>query len=397
MSENFLLRTFKELRWQPLKALECFRWVGKNLDYEHNSVTYNGIARVLAQCDSIREFWSVVTEMRTQGHEMDIDTHIKISRNFQKCRFMKDAVELYEFMMDGPFEPSDQDCILLLKTISVDPDLDLVFRVVKKYEAAGHTLSKAVYDGIHRSLTSIGRFDEAQKIVEAMENLGYEPDNFTYSQVVFGLCKASDEACTVLDEMEARGCLPDIKTWTILIKGHCAAYQIEKALSCFAKMMRKNLDVDADLLDVLINGFLIQKKLHGAYTLLAEMVDKSRLRPWQATYKLLIERLLELRRLEEALNLLHMMKKHNYPPFAEPFVQYISKYGTVDDAREFLNALSVREYASGAAYLHVLRSFFNEGWHSEATDLFYKSPPHIRTHKEISNLFGSTKNHRTPA
>ncbi|XP_023530746.1 pentatricopeptide repeat-containing protein At3g48250, chloroplastic [Cucurbita pepo subsp. pepo] len=399
LSDSFVIRVLKELRNFPLKGLSFFHWVGCRPDYDHNTVTYNAIARVLGRDDSIEAFWGLVEEMKNAGHEIDIDTYIKISRQFQRSKMMGDAVKLYELMMDGPYKPSLQDCSVLLRSISAsdNPDLSLVFRVAKKFEATGYSLSKAVYDGIHRSLTSAGKFDEAENIVKSMRNAGYEPDNVTYSQLVFGLCKARrlEEACEVLDEMEAQGCVPDIKTWTILIQGHCTANEVDKALVCFAKMIEKNCDPDADLLDVLISGFLGQKKLDGAYQLLIELVNKAHLRPWQATYKHLIEKLLEVRKLEEAISLLRLMKKQNYPPFPEPFVQYISKFGTVEDAAEFLKALSSKEYPSMSAYLHIFNSFFNEGRHSEAKDLLFKCPHHIRKHSEICKLFGSAESKST--
>ncbi|GMI67318.1 Buthionine sulfoximine-insensitive roots 6 [Hibiscus trionum] len=392
LSDNLVIRVLKELRNCPRKGLKFFDWAGKCSSYKHNTVTYNALVRVLARHDSIAEFWSVVGEMKGEGFEMDIDTYIKVSRNFQKFRMLEDAVKLYEFMMDGPYQPSEQDCSLLLRSISSADarDLSLVFRVVNKYEAAGYSLSKAIYDGIHRSLTKVGKFDEAAKIIETMRNAGCEPDNITYSQLVFGLCKARrlEEACKVLDEMEANGCRPDIKTWTVLIKGHCDANQIDGALMCFSKML-KNCEADADLLDVLINGFVGQNRIDGAYKLLVEMVNVVHLRPWQATFKLLIEKLLGKRKLEESMNLLKLMKKQNYPPYAEPFVRYISKLGAVEDAKEFLKALSVKEYPSIGAYIHVIESFLEEGRHSEAQDLLYKCPHHIRNHPKASELFGT--------
>ncbi|KAF9603245.1 hypothetical protein IFM89_034578 [Coptis chinensis] len=395
LSEDFLLRVFRALRQHPLKAFSIFRWAEKLVGYNHDAVTYNGILRVLGQEDSIKEFWSVVKELKSAGHDMDIDTYIKLSRHFQKGRLMNDAVELYELMMDGPFKPSAQNCNTLLKQLSLTdtPDLSLVFRVVKKYEASGHTPSKAVYDGIHRSLTSVGRFDEAENIVVTMRNAGYEPDNITYSQLVFGLCKAGrmEEAREMLDKMEAQGCVPDMKTWTILIQGHCTAGKIDQAVTCFTKMLEKNISVDADLLEVLVNGLCSNKKVEGAYTLVIEMVDKANLRPWQATYKNLIQKLLGERRLEEAFKILWLMRKHNFPPFPEPFIDYISKCGTVEDAIEFLKVLSVKQYPSSSAYLHVLESFIKEGRMSEARDLLYKCPHHIRNHADILNLFASLR------
>ncbi|OMO53376.1 hypothetical protein COLO4_36756 [Corchorus olitorius] len=393
LSDNFVIRVLKELRNYPRKGLKFFHWVGKCSGYEHNTVTYNALLRVLARHDSIGEFWNVVEQMNGEGFEIDIDTYTKVTRHFQKFKMLEDAVKFYEIMMDGPYKPSAQDCSLLLRRLSGGSaeDMDLVNRVVSKYEAAGYSLSKAIYDGVHRSLTGLGRFDEAEKVMKTMKNAGCEPDNITYSQLVFGLCKAGrlEEARNVLGEMEAQGCTPDIKTWTILIQGHCDANQMDDALMCFANM-QKNCDADADLLDVLINGFIKQNKINGAYKLLVEMVNILHLRPWQATFKNLIEKLLRERKFEESMNLLKLMKKQNHPPNAEPLVQYISKFGTVDDAMEFLKALTTsKQYPSLGAYVHLLKSFLKEGRHPEAQDILYKCPHHIRQHSKISQLFGT--------
>nr|XP_010929894.1 pentatricopeptide repeat-containing protein At3g48250, chloroplastic [Elaeis guineensis] len=395
LSEIMVAKVLQELRDCPSKVLAFFRWVGQRPGYKHGSVAYNAMARVLGQGDFIGEFWSLVQEMKGEGHEMDIDTYIKLSRRFQKTKMMREAVELYEFMMDGPYKPAIQDCGMLLRQIALSgmPDLELVFRVVRKYEAAGYSLSKVVYDGIHRSLTSIGKFDEADEILKKMKLAGYEPDNITYSQLVYGLCKAKrlDDACKVLDEMEAGGCIPDLKTWTVLIQGHCSAGEVNKALELLAKMIEKNCEADADVLDVLVKGLCSKRRADGAYTLVVEMVESARIRAWQATYKYLIQELLSVRMLEEALKLLNTMKSHKFPPFADPFPPYIAKYGTIEDARDFLKALTVNDYPSATAYLHVFKSFFQEGRYSEAQDLLFKCPHHIRKHGEISKLFGSIK------
>lgn len=226
-----------------------------------------------------------------------------------------------------------------------------------------------------------------------MRNAGYEPDNITYSQMVFGLCKMRrfEEACKVLEDMESSRCIPDIKTWTILIQGHCSANEVDKALLCFAKMIEKGCDPDADLLDVLADGFLSQKRIEGAYELVAEISRKCRISPWQATYKKLIEKLLGVMKFEEALELLRLMKSHNYPPYHLPFVPYISKFGSVEDAEAFLKALSVKSYPSHIVYVQVFESLFREGRLSEAKDLLYKTPHHIRTHSKICKLFGSSE------
>lgn len=395
-SEMAVAKVLREVRNTPIKGLGFFRWAAaRSPDYKHGSFAYNAVARVLGREESIKEFWDLVEEMKREGFEMDIDTYVKLSRQFLKNKMMEEAVKLYEFMMDGPYKPAIQECGILLRQISLTcaPDLDLVSRVVRKYEAAGHSLSKVVYDGIHRSLTRNGRFEEAEEMMKRMKDAGFEPDNITYSQLVYGLCKAKrfDEACEVLDEMEEWGCVPDLKTWTVLIQGQCHAGEVDMALRCLTKMLEKGCEADADLLDILVKGLCGQRRADGAYTLVIEMVDKARLRPWQATSKYLIQQLLKERMLEEALKILGLMKSHKYPPFAEPFPPYISKFGTVEDAREFLKTLSVKTYPSAAAYLYVFKSFFDEGRYTEAQDLLFKCPHHIRKHADITKLFGSIK------
>ncbi|VVB04766.1 unnamed protein product [Arabis nemorensis] len=394
LSDNFVIRVLKELRGHPLKALAFFHWVGgSSSGYQNSTVTYNAALRVLARPNSVAEFWSVVDEMKNVGHEVDLDTYIKVSRQFQKSRMMIDAVKLYEFMMDGPFKPSIQDCSLLLRFLSAgpNPDLDLVFRVSRKYESTGNSLSKAIYDGIHRSLSIVGRFDEAEEIMKAMRNAGFEPDNIAYSQLVFGLCKANrlEEACGVLDQMEAQGCFPDIKTWTILIQGHFKNNDVDKAFVCFANMLEKGFDIDSDLLDVLVGGFLSQNRIEGACKFLMEMVRNANVKPWQSTYKTLIDKLLEIKKGEEALDLLQMMKKQNYPAYAEAFDGYLAKFGTLEDAKKFLDVLCSNNSPSFAAYFHVIEAFYREGRLSDAKDLLFICPHHFKTHPKISALFGA--------
>ncbi|KAF6137137.1 hypothetical protein GIB67_030901 [Kingdonia uniflora] len=393
LSRDSVLRILRDLCRYPLKALEFFRWVEEYQDCKHDTVTYNGIVRVLGQEESVKEFWSMVKEMKSFGYDIDIDTYIKLSRRLQKNHMIKDVVELYEMMMDSPYKPLLQECSTLLRKVAnVDtPDLSLVYRVAKKYESAGHTLSKSVYDGIHRALTRVGKFDEADNILVTMRNAGYEPNNITFSQLVFGLCKAGrlEEACKTLDEMELQGCIPDIMTWTILIQGHLKAGEVDGALKCLTKMIGKNCFADAHLLEVLVSGLYSKNRLNSAYTLVVELVGEARLVPWQATYKYLIKMLLGERKLEEAFNILRLMKKHNFPPFTQPFGDYIAKNGTVEDARELLRMLSAKP--SSAAYFNLLQSFLGEGRHSEAQDLFNTFPYHIRNDNNISSLFGSLK------
>ncbi|KAF9599195.1 hypothetical protein IFM89_035654 [Coptis chinensis] len=119
LSENVLLEIFTALRGQPFKVLFFFRWVEEHMGYTHNAVTYNSILKVLDKQNSIKEFWDVVKELKSTGHDIDSDTYIKLTRTFQKRMMLTDAVELYELMIDGPYKPSALHCGSLLRAISL--------------------------------------------------------------------------------------------------------------------------------------------------------------------------------------------------------------------------------------------------------------------------------------
>ncbi|KAF9586864.1 hypothetical protein IFM89_039913 [Coptis chinensis] len=395
LSENALLRIFLALHKRPLRALRFFRWVEEHMGYAHNAVTYNCILRVLDKKETIEEFWSLVKELKSAGHDIDSDTYIKLSRSFRRSKMLKDAVELYEIMMDGPYNPPFSNCCTFLVEIALTntPDLDFAFRVFNKYEASGQTLVRILYDMIHRSLTTVGRFDEAEKFLDTMRNVGHEPNNITYSHIVFGLTKAGrvEEACKILGEMEAQGYVLEFKTWEIIIQRHCLAGEIDQALNIFNKILEKNIPADTDLLEVLVNGLCSRERVDDAYTLVIEMVEKVNIKPFLDTYKNLIQKLLGERKLKEALNLLRLMKKQNRPSLEEPFNDYISKFGTVDDAIDYLMALRVKKFPPVVIYSHAIESFCKEGRQSEAQDLLEKCPPHIRGDSGILKFVTSPK------
>ncbi|KAF6137152.1 hypothetical protein GIB67_030916 [Kingdonia uniflora] len=257
LSDNSVLSILWELREYPSKALEFFRWVEEIQEYKHNAVTYNAIVWVFGFKLCIEEFWKLVKETKSAGYDIDMDTYAKALKVFINKKKMKDTVELYELMMDSPYKPPIEDCSYILGKISLHgtTDLSLADRVIKKFEEAGNTLSKSEYDMMHRSFSNLGKFDEANKIMETMKIAGYAPDNVTFNQIVYGLCRAGkfEEACNTLDVMETQGNVPDLKMRTTLIQGLSKTGEIDKALACLTKTQETYSDSVADLVKVLVN------------------------------------------------------------------------------------------------------------------------------------------------
>lgn len=389
-----VLSVLQSLGEDPETAWEFFKWVGRQTCFKHSASTYNAMIKLVGSNKYIDFFWILINEMGHKGYQMDIKTYIVVLRRFIKRKMMKDAVDLFIWMMDnGESKPSSQNCSRVLHELSLfsSPDIDLVFKVVEAFRDGGGYLDKAVYDGIHRSLSSSGRFDEAEDVVNVMRKAGFVPDNITYSQLVYGLCKAGrlDEGCTILEKMKGLGCIPDLKTWTILIDGHCRAGKVDKALSCFRQMLEDGCQADYEVLAILVSAFCNQNRVDNAYSFLCQMIEEKSVKPSQATLKELIKKLTHAEKLPEALKVFYLMKDGGFPPFVDPFYEIYAKSGTVDRALDFLNSMRRKRIAPVKAYFAMLDAFCKAGKQIEAQDLLYKCPPEIRSNAEILSLFGS--------
>lgn len=393
-STDVVKMVLENLATEPMKALIFFRWVKESGLFNHNKQTYNAMAIVLGREDCIDRFWKLVDEMKVAGYEMEMETYVKVSNRFCKRKMIKDAVYLYEFAMGGVNKPSAQECTFLLKKIAVSKDFDmgLFSRVVKVYTEKGNALTDTMLYTVLKSLTSVGRLVESDKVLKVMQECGFLPGGNLRSKIAFQLSSAGkkDEACKYMDVLESSGLTSDFKTTASLIEGHCVSGDLEKASDYFHEMVEKEAGSSASrALDSLVHAYCDKNRALDACRILKDCASNNELKPWHTTYKLLIKKLLAQGGFEEALTLLSLMKEHGYPPFLDPFIQHISKKGTKDDALAFLKAMTSKKFPSITVFLQMFEAFFKVRRHNEAQELLSKCPRHIRSHADVLDLFCS--------
>lgn len=396
LSSDLVITVLEHIGLYPKKALVFFRWLEENPSFKIEGKVYNSMARVLGHEDCMEEFRDVLHKMRNAGYKMEMETYIKVSGRFHKRRMVAGAVDLYEFAMCGSEKPSLQDFMFLLKKIVVskDPEMDLISRVVRVFVDAGNSVKKSTFNAVLKSLRSVGKLGECDKILKAMEKGGFVADSAIYDRVISQLCDAGrlHEACEYIDGLEKSGCNPSMKAWTSLVQKHSLAGELDRAVSCFRKMVeRKGGENVGCAFEALVNGLCQNNRVEDAFKILKEMVTKKNLQPWHSTYKFMIERLLSQGRVKEACTLLGSMKNHGFPPFIDPFIGYISKTGTVDDAMGFLKAMTVKEFPSREVFVRMFKALLKAGRHDMAHNVLSKSPGSVRNHVDVLNLFYSMK------
>ncbi|XAR51590.1 hypothetical protein NMG60_11006259 [Bertholletia excelsa] len=361
-STDLVAMVLGRLGTEPNKALIFFRWIQESSLFKHDELTYNAMVRVLGREDCIDKFWRVVNEMRGEGHDLLAKTYVEVLQRFVHRRMMKDAVDLYEFASCGANKPLIEDCTFLLRKIvtSKDIDMDLFQKVVRTFSGSGNVLSSSTFDAVLKSLISVGRVGECNKILKAMKEGGLLPSDTLLSKIAFELSRRrkKEEASEFMDDVEASGCNINYKTLSSLVDGYCVAGDFEEASNCFQKMVEK------------------AGTSHAGYA-------------WHSTYKLLISKFLARGGFEKALTLLDMMKAQGFPPFLDPFIEFISKNGTADQALTFLNAMTVKRFPSIPVFERVFEAYLNAGRHDEAHNLLSKCPRHIGNNADVLNLFST--------
>ncbi|KAG6656201.1 pentatricopeptide repeat-containing protein At3g02490, mitochondrial-like [Carya illinoinensis] len=384
---------------EPTRALIFFRWVEESGLFKHDEQTYNVMARVLGREDCIDRFWKVVAEVRSNGYEMEEETYVKVLGRFCKRKMTEDAVDLYEFAMAGARKPSVHCCTFLLRKVAVGKEFDmhLFSRVVRIFTQSGNVMTNSMLDAVLKSLTSVGRFRDCNKVLKAMEESGFGASGHLQSKIVFKLCSSgkNDEASELLETLEKCGSDLDHGTWASFIEGHCVAGNHDKASECFQKMVEKEgVSSAGNAFNILVNSYCQKNRAIEACTLLVGLVNVKQLMPWHNTYKELISKLLVQGGFKDALNLLGLMKNQGFPPYVDPFIEYVSKSGTGDDAIVFLKEMTSKRFPATSLFLRMFEALFKAGRYTEAQNFLSKCPGFIRNHADVLNLFCSVNSRK---
>ncbi|KAE8706837.1 Pentatricopeptide repeat-containing protein [Hibiscus syriacus] len=215
-------------------------------------------------------------------------------------------------------------------------------------------------DSITKSLTSVGRLGECNKVLKVTEEHGFVAGGNLQSKITFSLASAGkkDEAAEFIDRVEASNTDLEHKAWASLIEGCCAAGDLETASTYFKNMVEK------------------EGVSHAGYAF--EWLE-------------LIRKLLAQGGFNDALSLLSLMKNNGFPPFVDPFIEYVSRSGSSDDAIAFLKSMTSKKFPSMSVVLRVFKAFLKAAKQNEAQDLLSKCPSYVRNYADVLNLFCSMK------
>ncbi|KAF2282755.1 hypothetical protein GH714_043164 [Hevea brasiliensis] len=384
INHELVLKVLKSLESSPDPARRFFDWVLERDSERLSSKAYNLMLGITGVNGSVEEFWALVETMKKKGYEKiglrvsrivrnqvweeDVEQQIKdlnvaFSSNLVKIVLENLAMEPMKALnfLGGSRR---MGCLSMMKAVIMqwrgfwEGKIVLTgFGRVIRIFGNDYVLTDSMLNAVLKSLTSVGRFGECNKVLKEMKEGGFVASGNLQSKIAFRLSSAgnNDKVSEFVDHMEASGSNLDYRAWASLIEGHCASGDLEGASDCFQNMIEKEGVSNAGYAFESLDGFT------------------------------------------DALNLLDLMKNHGFPPFVDPFIKYVSKFGTGDDAIAFMKATTSKMFPSTSVVLRLFKAFFKAGRHVEAQDFLSKCPRYVRNHADVLNLFCSMKGGKNTA
>lgn len=394
-SSDLVVKVLGILEVDPNKALIFFRWLEDSDGFEHDSKSYNALARVVGkEEDHSQKFWRVVDEMRSKGHEMEKETYFSVFQQFLQKQMIEDAVKLYELAMNGGNKPSVEDFTLLLKKIVLRKELDMdsFKKVVEVFNANGNAFTDNILDAVIKSLTSVGKMKECNKILAALKKAGYVPSESMQCKIAYKLSSLG-ETKKAMDFMDKIVPSSDYATWVSLVHGFCDDGNLDGASKGVEKMAEKLGVCGGRPLHLLIVMYCEKNRPLRACKIVSKMVNDKGARPWLSTYKTLTRKLLAGKHFKEALDIMSMMKNQGYPADSDSFISYLSKKGTVEDAIAFTQGMTSKRFPATPVFVRLFEAYFSARRLAVAYDFLAKCPSHIKNHADVLDLFSSKASH----
>ncbi|KAL8107775.1 pentatricopeptide repeat-containing protein At1g11630, mitochondrial [Apium graveolens] len=154
------------------------------------------------------------------------------------------------------------------------------------------------------------KFDEVEKVLKEMKKRYMYPGISTYNIRIHSLCKLKrvDEAKALLDVMFSHGMKPNKNTYYHLIHGFCREGKMDEAKEFYNKMNNAGFKPDSECYFTLVYFLSKHEDFETALSVCKDSMEKNWI-PSYSTMKLLVNGLVSIAKVDEALELVNQMKE----------------------------------------------------------------------------------------
>merc|ERR1719155_91188 len=185
-----------------------------------------------------------------------------------------------------------------------DEAFELVREIREESEFAD-ILNTVIYSTLLKGFSQGRQPDRVQKVFEEMKQMGIACNTVSYNTMLDAnaMTGRMDRADELFREMQASGVSPDVITYSTLVKGYCQAGDIDRGYQVLNEMVANGVhEPDEILYNSLLDGCAKQHRVDDALNLLEDM-HKHNVRPSNFTLSILVKLLGRSRRLNQAFTM----------------------------------------------------------------------------------------------
>merc|ERR1719243_327780 len=227
--------------------------------------------------------------IKAYGRARDIERVRELWREMRAHHVTPTSITL-GFMVDA-----------LVRNSLPDEAFDLV-RGIRDESEYADILNTVIYSTLLKGFAQSRQPGRVQDVFEEMKQMGIACNTVSYNTMLDAnaMTGKMDRADELFREMQASGVSPDVITYSTLVKGYCQAGDIDRGYQVLNEMVANGVhEPDEILYNSLLDGCAKQHRVDDALNLVEDM-HKHNVRPSNFTLSILVKLLGRSRRLNQA-------------------------------------------------------------------------------------------------
>jgi leucine-rich PPR motif-containing protein len=367
---NEALQMFREV-WQGRRTLEAYNMLLRGLCSD---------GRMKEAIELMKEMMMVEQKQQKKKELLnpDVVSYNTVIHGFVRARQMGDALLLFQEMQRADVLPDRCTYNALIHGLCQSSRLDDAVALFNQMLRAGCSRDTFSYTVLIHGLCRSGKALLAHRYFAEMQSKGFPADTVLYTVLLQSLLidlRDLKSACKLFTAMVKANCQPDVFTYSILIHGLCQTLKVEMAETIFRAMLERGLTPHSATFHSLIDGYCKSNRLAKAYAIFQELII-SGIHMTTELYNTFVSCFCKAGYLGEAENLVKSMESQGFCPNVATFTSLIScmcKVGRIYDAYGLFKEMPRLSVTPDSIIFNVLiLGFLKSGRDGEANMLLGK-------------------------
>ncbi|CAD5163883.1 unnamed protein product [Musa acuminata subsp. malaccensis] len=337
-------------------AYKFFVWSGQQMDYRHNTNSYNLTLKVFAEAKELKAMWRLMDEMIEKALPITARTFIILICTCGEAGMARKVVERFIKSKNFIYRPFKHSFNAILHSLLTVNQYWLVEWVHQKMLLEGYSPDVLTYNVVMRAKYMLGKLDQFHRLLDEMGKNGFAPDLHTYNLMLHVLGKSNKplSALKLLNYMNDVGCHPSVLHFTTLIDGLSRAENVDACKYFYDEMVKKGCEPDVVCYTVMITGYVIAGEFDKAQEIFQDMLISGQL-PNVFTYNAIIRGFCITGKFDEACSMLKDMDTRGCTPNFSVYSSLVARLrnaGKVSQANDIINYMVEKGH-----YLHLVSRF----------------------------------------